>query len=500
MKRAINKLLLTVICISVLQTQRAAAQNPGEQTQPQQPPEFQGEMQEMQEVHHHTDIPVVKPEFPRLGRAQENPLGTLVQLEELEKMALEKNPTLAQANAEIATARARQLQSGLYPNPRVGYTGDEIRGGAFGGGEQGFFVSQSLVTGGKLGLNRQILGHDVRIAEMESREQRLRVTNAVRIAYYRVLSAQEMLDAKKALTRIAGETVKTARQLRNIGQADESEVLQAEVEQQKLEMDAMMEENTLRQEWRALAAVVGNPGLEMGTLAGYLDNNLPQLDEEKAIEVLLRESPSVAIAEARVDRANAALTRARREPIPDLELKAGLSQDREFLDPVTHHPVGLIGFAEVAVQLHIFNRNQGNIQAARDEIERARAETKRVELTLRERSAGVLDIYRNSRIMVDRYRNQLLPRAQKAYELLVHNYGLMTASYPQVLKAQQILFQLQDGYIFALERLWVNAITLQGLLLTDGLEPPARPSEIDMPVREINVPMQPSSLPAARLP
>jgi len=59
---------------------------------------------------------------------------------------------------------------------------------------------------------------------------------------------------------------------------------------------------------------------------------------------------------------------------------------------------------------------------------------------------------------------------------------------------------LQDGYIFALERLWVNAITLQGLLLTDGLEPPARPSEIDMPVREINVPMQPSSLPAARLP
>lgn len=495
MKKTIQQLLLTAICTAVLQAQSAVAQNLGEQEQPHQPAPSQGEMQEM---HHHMNVPVVKPEFPRLGRAQEDPSGKLVHLEELEKMALAKNPTLVQANAEIAAAKARQLQSGLYPNPKVGYAGDEIRGGSFGGGEQGFFVSQPVVTGGKLGLNRQIFGQDVRIAETESRKQELRVRNAIRIAYYRVLSAQERLDTKKDLARIAGETGKTAKQLRNTGQADESEILQAEVEQQKLEMDVMMQENTLRQEWRALAAVVGFPGLEMGTLAGYLDKNLPDLDEEKAIEVLLHESPSAAIAQASVDRAKAVLTRARREPVPDLELKAGLSQDNQFVDPATRHPVGLIGFAEVAVRLPIFNRNQGNVQAARNDIERAQAETKRVELKLRERSAVVLDLYRNSQIMVDQYRNQLLPRAQKAYELLLRKYGLMTASYPQVLKAQQTLFQLQDGYISALEGLWVNAITLQGLLLTDGLEPPARPGEINTPIREINVPMQPSAMPAGR--
>ncbi len=279
-------------------------------------------------------------------------------------------------------------------------------------------MSQPIVTAGKLGLNRKILGQDVRISEIESQEQRLRVMNAVQIGYFRVLSAQEMLDAKKDLARIAGDADKTAQQLRNVGQADESEVLQAEVEQQKLEMDVMMQENALRQEWRALAAVVGNPGLEIGTLAGYLDRNLPELDEQKVVEVLLRESPSVAIAQAGVDRAEAVLTRARREPIPDIELRAGLSQDREFLDPAGH-PAGLIGFAEIGVQLHIFNRNQGNIQAAGRDIERAQAETKRVELALRERSAMVLDTYRNSQIMVNQYRDQLLPRAQRAYEILL---------------------------------------------------------------------------------
>ena len=448
--------------------------------------------QEMQGMHHMGQIPMVKPEFPRLGKAQENPSGNLIRIEELEKIASEKNPTLVQANAETRAAKARQLQSGLYPNPKVGYSGQEIRGGSFGGGEQGFFVSQSVVTAGKLGLNRKISGHDVRISEMEAQEQRLRVINAVHIAYYRVLSAQEMLDTKKDLARIAGETVKTASQLRNIGQADDSEVLQAEVEQQKAEMDVMTQENTLRQEWRALAAVVGEPGLAKGTVAGILDKDLPEIDEEQAIEVLLRDSPAVAIARASVDRAQTVLTRARREPIPDIDLRAGIAHSGEFLEP-SNRPVGLIGFAEAGVQIPIFNHNQGNIQAARSDIDRAEAEKKRVNLVLRERSAGVLDMYRNSQILVNQYRNQLLPRAKKAYEIVVQKYGLMTASYPQVLKTQRILYELQADYIVALKGLWVNAITLNGLLLTDGLEAPARPGDVDRPVREINVPVSQST-------
>ena len=164
-----------------------------------------------------------------------------------------------------------------------------------------------------------------------------------------------------------------------------------------------------------------------------------------------------------------------------------MQRNGELLEPV-RRAVGLQGFAEVGVQIPIFNRNQGNVQAARANIDRAQEERKRVDLALRERSAFVLQMYRNSRIMVEQYRNQLLPRAQKAYELIVQKYGLMTASYPQVLITQRTLFQLQSDYISALEALWMNAIGLRGFLLTDGLEAPARPGEIDMPIREINLP------------
>jgi len=446
--------------------------------------------QEQEHMHHMGRVPTVKPEFPRMGKSQENPPTPLIALEELEQVALANNPTLRQAQAEVATARARQRQSGLYPNPRVGYSGEEIRGGSFGGGQQGFFVSQTFVTAGKLGLNRKIFGQEVRISEVEAEEQRLRVLNAIRLAYYRVLATQETLDTEKDLLRITEDTLKTAQQLRNVGQADDTEVLQAEVEPQRHQMTVDFLEHTLRQAWRSLAAVVGKPDLETRTVSGYLDKDLPELDDQQIVQTLITDSPAVRIARASVDRWQAIVARERREPIPDIEARVGLQRNGELLEP-SRFRAGLQGFAEVGVQIPIFNRNQGTIEAARLQVERAQEEAKRIELVLRERASAFLDMYHRSQIMVDRYRTQLLPRTQKAYELMAQKYGLMLASYPQVLLAQRTLFQLHTDYIRALEEQWMNVITLRGLLLTDGLEAPARPGEVDMPVREINVPMMP---------
>ncbi|HEV8076611.1 MAG TPA: hypothetical protein VGP66_12215, partial [Candidatus Acidoferrum sp.] len=54
---------------------------------------------------------------------------------------------------------------------------------------------------------------------------------------------------------------------------------------------------------------------------------------------------------------------------------------------------------------------------------------------------------------------------------------------------QRKLFDLQAEYIVALENVWTAGIALQGFLLTDGLESPARPGEVDRPIRETNLPL-----------
>jgi len=445
-------------------------------------------MPQDQSEHHHMNISVVQPVYPHLGRAQENSKSPLFTLDEAQRLAVESNPTLRQAEAEIRASKARQQQSGLYPNPAVAYTGDEIRGGSVGGGKQGFFVQQTIVTAGKLARSRDVFSKETQLAEIEAQEQKIRVETSVKTAFLRVLAAQELLDVRRDLAKIQQDFSETQRQLSNTGQADESEVLDAEVDAQRLRLSARMQENTLREEWRSLAALLGRPDLPLSTVSGDLEHNWPNLNEDQAVESITTQSPANRIADASAARASAELVRAKREPIPDLQLRGGMEYNNEVLD-TANHAKGWEGIAEVGVQIPIFNRNQGNIAAASASLDRANLEKQRVALTLRDRAATAADQYANAKLMALEYREEMLPRAKKAYTLMVEKYGLMLAANPRVLQSQRKLFDLQAEYIVALENVWTAGIALQGFLLTDGLESPARPGEVDRPIRETNLPL-----------
>ena len=471
----LSKTLASFASLSLLAALPAFAQQPMNMPQDQ-----------MQ--HQHMNIPIVQPVYPHLGRAQENPKSPLFTLEEAQRLAVESNPTLRQADAEIRASKARHQQSGLYPNPTVGYTGDEIRGGSVGSGKQGFFVQQTIVTGGKLARSRDVFSKETQLAEIEAQEQKIRVETSVKTAFLRVLAAQELLDVRRDLAKIQQDFTDNQRQLSNTGQADESEVLDAEVDAQRLRLSARMQENTLREEWRSLTALLGRPDLPLSTVSGDLEHNWPDLNEDQAVESIATQSPANRIADASAARASAELIRAKREPIPDLQLRGGMEYNNELLGSVPF-ATGWEAIAEVGVEIPIFNRNQGNIAAASASLDRANLEKQRVALTLRDRAATAADQYANAKLMALEYREEMLPRAKKAYTLMVEKYGLMLASNPRVLQSQRKLFDLQAEYIVALETVWTAGIALQGFLLTDGLESPARPGEVDRPVRETNLPL-----------
>lgn len=416
-----------------------------------------------------------------------NPAAS-VTLEELQQMALANNPTLGQARAAVTAAAGRTRQAGFWPNPTVGYTGEEIRGGSYGGGQHGIFIQQSVILGNKLGLDRKVRAEEGKQAEAESEEQRLRVENGVRIAFYQSLAAQQMVETRKTLSGLAKDAVETTQQLFNVGQADQPDLLQAQVEADEADLAVIAAEQDQLRAWRVLTAVVGKPAMTMAKLEGNLED-LPQLDANQMMETILRDSPAVKIAHLEVSHADLAFTRARHEVIPDLSVRAGYLNNREDVGSIPPKAVGSEGFAEVGLNLRIFNRNQGNIGAAKADRERAQLEVQRVALTLRRLAAPVLQSYFTSRAVVERYKGRTLPNAQKAYDLYLRKYHEGAAAYPQVLISQRTLFQLQTSYISALENAWMNAAALQGLLLTDPLDLPAAPGELDRPVREINMPV-----------
>ena len=420
-------------------------------------------------MHHHQPMAVVTPKLPQLGQSKHPEGGIVYQLSDLEQRAMTHNPTLLQAQSNIAAAKGARRQSSLFPNPTIGYSGDELRGGSFKSGKQGFFVEQSLVTAGKLGLNGKIGDRSVEQGEALNAAQRYSVRSAVREAYYRVLTAQEMLSLKRGIADIAHTSTQLAHELGNTGQADETEVLEAEIAEQKMLAAVDVQQNELHRSWSQLTSVVGEVSLPMGVVQGDLESLPAESDDAKMLSTLLAESPAVLYARASLARAEAVLARARRESIPDLVVKGGLQQDNEPLESPQSR-AGLVGFAEISAQIPLFQRNQGNIDSGVAEVAAARQELTRVELSLRERSAVVTDDYRSARVVAVRYRDEILPRVQRAYVLMTKQYGLMDASFSRVLKLQRDLYETEVSYLQALEATQTNYVVLSGFLYSGDLD------------------------------
>ncbi len=395
----------------------------------------------------------------------------LITLADLERMALERNPTIGQARADVNAAAGLAKQAGLYPNPVVSAVGEEIaRSPIIRGGEFGAGVQQRIVTAGKLGLSRKVAEQERAITEEGAKAQRQRVLNAVRVLYYQALSDQYRIRVRTNLVHLAEEAVKISGELANVGAADQPDLLAADVESQRIQLDLVDAVNRQARTWRQLAAVVNNPALRPSTLSGELEM-VPRLDVDQALDAIYAESPELRAVNIDVNRAETALTRAKKEVIPDLLMSGGVRYNRELLSDVgLQRPVGIEGFFDVGIQIPIFNRNQGNIATARAGVDRAKLEVDRTKLSLRSRLAEVYRDYITALTRADRYRQDVLPKAQKAYELYLNNFRQMAAAYPQALIAQRNLFQLQDAYVDALTTVWQRSIEIQGLLLTGGVD------------------------------
>ena len=387
-----------------------------------------------------------------------------LKLADLEAMALRSHPALRQAAARVDAAGWRKLQAGLYPNPIIGATGDENSGGPIiRGGEFGGFVEQTIVTAGKLRHARAAVGERVTQAGLEREAAKLRILGAVRVLYYEALGSGKRVAIREDLVKVTEDAVETTRQLLNVGQADQPDLLEVQMEHSRVRADLLAARSAQRRTFRQLGAVIGNPLLGPSPLEGEL-SLVPSLDFDEALKYSLAESPEIRVAEAGVAHAESALRNERARRVPDIMVRGGLRYNRELFD-LNGTPVGMEGFFDVAVELPIFNRNQGNISAAEAELESAKSEVERRRMMLRIRMAGTFQHYRESVDLARAYSEELMPAAAKAYEQYRSAFQRMAASYPQVLIARRNLFQLREKHLDAQVDAWRSAVEIRNMLL-----------------------------------
>jgi outer membrane protein, heavy metal efflux system len=390
-------------------------------------------------------------------------------LESAQELALQTNPTLVQAGAQVRISRGKALQAGLLPNPSAGYVADQIGAEGTPVELQGMFVEQEIITGGKLRLSRQKYAQEARQAELQVLAQRYRVLYSVRVAFYEALLWQRRVNLRRELTTNAGDAQTTLDELINVGQANKADFLQAKIEKQRSESELRTAERRAQGSMEALAAVIGLPDLGDGKLSGKLDVDYStEFSREELLSNLLACSPEIRFARAEVLRDQIGLERERREPIPNIQLRAESGYNFEVDDSVAGVEVGL--------SVPIFDRNQGTILQAQSELVRAQAEVRRVELVLRKRFAEVYTEYESSLVTAKTYHDELLPQASEVYHLYLQSFQERRAAWPQVLTAQRDYYHLYDEYLETVAEVRRAEASLDYYLLDDGLGQPPEPT------------------------
>lgn len=390
-------------------------------------------------------------------------------LESLESLALERNPTLVQANAQINISRGAALQAGLYPNPTVGYTAEQIGSEGTAGELQGGFVEQEIVTGNKLQLSRSKYEQEVLQAQVRLEAQQYRVRSSIRREFYRTLVTQHQIEVRRELLKNAEEALKTTQGLVNVGQANKPDLLQAQVQVMRVKAQLRAAERKYYGHWQELIAQVGAPDLAPAPLNGTVELQGDQaLDGEAVLHDLLNCSPQLRAAWAEVARDRISVQREAVEPIPNLNVRAETGYNFESQDTVAGLSIG--------IKLPIFDKNQGSILQARAELARAEAEVKRIELVLRQKFGSAIGDYEAALVEARTLQDEALPAAREAYQLYSESYKNRRAAWPQVLVAQREYFQLTDEYLEAVLEVRRAEADMLGLFLGDGLAQPETPT------------------------
>ncbi len=382
-------------------------------------------------------------------------------LEDTLSLASQHHPALRLAESRIAAARGAWLQSGLRPNPTFGFVGSEINNGGR-AGQQGLYVQQQFVRGNKLGLNRAVTSQIIEREEVGLTAAELRVMTVVAVNHFKSLLAQERLQTVRQLVSISSELANSTRRLVEAGELPEFDLLQSELEKERMINDRIAAEATRQAALRQLVSSVGLEGLRIDSVCGDALAALPKHDWQADLDRLLYLSPLLAGQQTRIQEAQWALARARAEQIPDVHVNAAVQYDEASSSPIA----GLT----VSRAIQIFDWNQGGIRRAQAELIAAEEELGVIRFQLESQLAERYRVFDAAYRQVVRFEEKILPLSNRNLELTRVGYLAGERNYLELLTAQRTAFQSRLDFLQAVLHAWLAHADMEGLLLAGNLD------------------------------
>lgn len=361
-------------------------------------------------------------------------------------LALLNNPRLQDYAWQVRVREAERLQAALPPNPELEAEMENFGGtGPFEGydaREVTIRLAQKVLLGADRMKAKRLAAMSRKLAAWDYETQRLNVLTEVTKAYVSALEAQQQWHQQEELMQVAENLYNSVSAQVEAGKVSRLEQTKAGVELSR----ARIERENARDRFDAarsnLASYWGSDRPEFRTVSGTL--SIPQTAPPSYADLgaFIERNPDVARWATEIGQREAALSLERAKGIPDMKISGGFRRVEDI-----DANAALIGFS---IPLPFFDRNQGNIKAAKYNL--IRVET--------QRNAAVTEAYRMLQetyktlqatyFEVEQLRNKVLPGAETAFKAARIGYRQGKFNYLDVLDAQRTLFSSRTRYIQAI--------------------------------------------------
>jgi cobalt-zinc-cadmium efflux system outer membrane protein len=283
---------------------------------------------------------------------------------------LERNLAVEAARHRVDVARAEQIAAGLYPNPTLTLSAENLKlAGSTPAGdlyEVGATYSQPIEWSDQRRYRREVADATVAVAEAELAEtlgQRLR---DVKRGFYEAALARQALEHARANREAFDALVGTTEARFKEGAVAEAEVLKVRLERGRLDTAVAQAQLAQRQAVIKLLDLLGDTDFSSAGVSA-VDPGVPRATVPGVATLraeALQRRPSVRAAEHAARRAERVLALERARRAPDVAPFVGLRR-------VGENSTVLLG---VAIPLPILDRNEGGIARAAAEERVARVE------------------------------------------------------------------------------------------------------------------------------
>jgi cobalt-zinc-cadmium efflux system outer membrane protein len=390
-------------------------------------------------------------------------------LKELVGLAVQHHPDLTAAKARVEIARGKLIQAGLYPNPSIGPNFAQLGDSANRTGEMGARFTQTFPAPGKLRIAKAAAARGVEAADWQAITKWHDVITRVRFAYFDLLAARRELDTLGEIVAVAEKAVKTAESLEKNAALVRTDVLKITMELETAKLKRELAARRVQAAEQNLLTALGRPPLDVASLTlnrKELEQLPPLYDWDAMLDCLRDSSSELHEARALIAQQERLVDKAKLDVRPDVNILA-IPFYESFAREMR---------AEVVMtwQMPLFNRNQGNIHAAQNELAWSWAYERQLELRLTDRLTAAYQRYQGALKHAEAYQRAIVPSAAESLRLVEAGYNAGDKKYDlfAYLQAQQVLAQAKLAQTQALGELWRAVAEIAGVLqqesLTDG--------------------------------